>query len=490
MMLNGVITSPVSFFDTTPIGRIVNRFTSDTSLSDESLATNMSFSISNTTAILGNIGSICYTTKGVLLAVVVPLVFVFVRIKTFFTASNTELKRLDSISRSPIFAEFNQSIIGVSSLKAYAQQNNFIMRLESSINKNSRAVLMIQLIKWWLMIRLDAIAGCVSCFVAGIGIGIPSLVSVTYLSMSLNMAFSIASTLKYFVTIQAEVEASLSSVERIRYYAESIDCEETEELRKGYSQEPIPTEWPQSGAITAENLEMKYKSGPLILKNLNFDIKPSEHIGIVGRTGCGKSSLMVSLFRIENLCNGSLTIDGIDISKIPLSELRSRVGIIPQDPVMFSFTVRFNLDPFNSYSDVEIWSVLEAVAMKSVIQSLPLQLDELVTEGGDNFSAGQKQLICIARVLLRKPKVLVLDEATASVDNETDELIQKMVRERFKNCTVLTIAHRLHTVIDSDRIMVLNAGKIEEFDAPQILLENKDGIFTSLWKRHLESHEA
>lgn len=197
---------------------------------------------------------------------------------------------------------------------------------------------------------------------------------------------------------------------------------------------------------------------------------------------------MVALFRIENLSEGCITIDGVDINTVSLSDLRSRLGIIPQDPVIFSVTVRFNLDPFDNYTDTEIWDVLESVDMKEAIMSLPNKLQEAVSDGGDSFSSGQKQLICIARVLLRKPKILVLDEATASVDNDTDALIQRMVREKFQGCTILTIAHRLHTVIDSDRIMVLREGILEEFDSPQKLLELPNGLFSSLWKQHNESH--
>lgn len=197
---------------------------------------------------------------------------------------------------------------------------------------------------------------------------------------------------------------------------------------------------------------------------------------------------MVALFRIENLSRGILRIDGIDISSVPLHVLRSRLGIIPQDPVIFSVTVRFNLDPFDDFTDTEIWSVLESVGMKDAILSLPNKLQESVSDGGGNFSSGQRQLICIARVLLRKPKILVMDEATASVDNDTDALIQDMVRSQFKGCTVLTIAHRLHTVVDSDRIMVLNAGKLEEYDGPNELLADPAGMFSALWKQHVDSH--
>ena len=212
-------------------------------------------------------------------------------------------------------------------------------------------------------------------------------------------------------------------------------------------------------------------------------------IGVCGRTGSGKSSLMVSLFRIEEACGGHIFIDGVDITTIPVAILRSKIGIIPQDPVMFSMTVRFNLDPFNKYTDEELWNALDNVDMKKVIETLPGLLNEEVSEGGENFSAGQRQLLCIARALLRKPKILVLDEATASIDNETDAFIQTMIRKSFKDCTILTIAHRLHTIIDSDRIVVLEQGNLAEFDSPKALLSKSgdDAIFKGLWQKHNDS---
>ena len=220
-----------------------------------------------------------------------------------------------------------------------------------------------------------------------------------------------------------------------------------------------------------------------------------QKIGICGRTGSGKSSLMVSLFRVEHLTQGQIFIDGIDIASVPLAILRRKLGIIPQDPVMFSASVRFNLDPFGEHTDEAIWKAIGQAQMTEHIMSLPGKLDEEVAEGGENFSAGQRQLICIARALLRNPKILVLDEATASIDNATDNLIQDMVKDAFKDCTVLTIAHRLHTIIDSDKILVLDAGNMAEYDSPVSLLakegaEENQATFAALWSRHQAAHKT
>jgi len=264
-----------------------------------------------------------------------------------------------------------------------------------------------------------------------------------------------------------------------------------------------PTNWP-SGTIEVNNVSMSYRDGPLVLKGLSFSARKGEKVGLVGRTGSGKSSIMIALFRIEKLTAGEISIDGIDCASMPIRTLRSKLCIIPQEAVMFSSTVRFNLDPFNEVTDVELWNVLEQVRMKDVIQALPDRLDEKVHEGGKNFSVGQRQLICIARAILRKPSILMLDEATASIDNETDEFIQTMIRDTFKDCTILTVAHRLHTIIDSDRIVVLDDGRVIENGTPNELLKRAaipsgkpinhedptsgHGAFKALWERHQSAH--
>lgn len=286
----------------------------------------------------------------------------------------------------------------------------------------------------------------------------------------------------------ATIEAEMNSVERILFYTNNVTPEAPDNIPE---KDPEPNTWPHKGDIEIQNASMRYRDGPLVLKNISVSIQAGEKIGVVGRTGSGKSSLMIALFRISELekDGGKITIDGIDISDVGTDALRMGLSIIPQDPIMFSNTVRYNIDPFNTASESDLWTVLEKVRLDTVVAMLPQGLDEMVTEGGENFSQGQRQLLCIARSLLRKPKVLIMDEATASIDNETDSQIQKMIRENFKEATVLTIAHRLNTIMDSDRVLVLDDGHVMEFDAPKELLKKEDGLFRGMVDKSRSVHK-
>lgn len=275
----------------------------------------------------------------------------------------------------------------------------------------------------------------------------------------------------------AQIEAQMNSVERVLHYTENITPEADQNTDEDPSEE---SDWPKMGRIVVEKASLRYRDGPEVLKKISFEVKPGEKIGVVGRTGSGKSSLMTALFRIVELSHGTIQIDGVDVSKIGTEPLRRKLSIIPQDPVLFSNTVKYNLDPFGVCTEDELWAVLKKVELNDVIDSLGNKLEETVVEGGDNFSQGQRQLICIARSLLRKPKILVMDEATASIDNQTDGIIQTMIRENFKDATVLTIAHRLNTIMDSDKILVLDDGNIAEYDSPKVLLTKSGGVFKAM----------
>jgi ABC-type multidrug transport system fused ATPase/permease subunit len=278
--------------------------------------------------------------------------------------------------------------------------------------------------------------------------------------------------------MSTDVENNLISVERCIQFTElAIEAPPD-------SPNPPATSWPAKGAIEFKNLTMRYREGlPLVLKGINCHIRPREKIGIVGRTGSGKSSLMLALFRIVEPTEGHIEIDGINIHNIGLEELRSKLAIIPQDPTLFTGTIRTNLDPFNKHTDNDIWNSIEAVELKDQVRNLDGSIDHPVSEYGENLSVGTRQLLCLARALLKRSNILVMDEATANVDYKNDALIQKAIRREFKNVTVLTIAHRINTIMDYDRVMVLDAGQIIEFDSPNELMKREESVFYSLAKQ-------
>jgi len=299
-------------------------------------------------------------------------------------------------------------------------------------------------------------------------------------ALALTLSFETTNFLKHGIRVYAQTEAAMVSVERIAKYSEDVE-QENDQKDDPKHNEILKNNWPLHGKVEVKELSMRYRKNlPLVLNKITFTVEPGHHVGIVGRTGAGKSSIMNAFFRMIEAEEGSIVIDGIDTQTISLDTLRSRMTIIPQDPVMFSTTVRENLDPFTVYTDDEIWDALEKCRMKTVVQNLKLKLQAPVSEGGSNFSVGQRQLICIARALLRKPKILLLDEATASIDSESDEYIQQTIREAFGKITIITIAHRINTIIDSDMILVMNDGQISEYDTPKNLLTNEKSEFSGL----------
>ena len=294
--------------------------------------------------------------------------------------------------------------------------------------------------------------------------------------LAITQSITMTGMLQWGMRQWSELENQMTSVERVIEYTE-IESEPDDQAK------PPPKKWPTEGKIDFQSVFMQYSpEEPFVLKNLSFVINPKEKIGIVGRTGAGKSSLITALFRLAPV-DGNIVVDDVDTKQISLKNLRSKISIIPQEPVLFSGTLRKNLDPFDEYKDDQVWNALDEVKLKSAVSELPSGLTSTVSEGGSNFSVGQRQLLCLARAVLRDNKILVLDEATANVDPQTDELIQNTIRRKFKDCTVLTIAHRLHTIMDSDRVLVMSAGNAVEFDHPHVLLENTDGVFYGLVKQ-------
>ncbi|KAJ2231313.1 hypothetical protein EV180_000422 [Coemansia sp. RSA 518] len=477
-MLHSVLRSPMSFFDVTPIGRILNRFSSDLQQCDEMLPRSASSMVNTMVNVVSAVVVITLSTP-LMLVIMLPLVMVYRYLQQRCLRSSRELQRLDSTTRSPIFAHFQESIGGVSTIRAYNQQPRFVYENELRIGQNMRAFYTCFSLNCWLSLRIEMLGNTVILGTTLLAIG-----SVHYfgygdaglVGLAVTYALDFISSLNWSVHNYADIANSMVQLERVIEYAE-LPSEAPDVI-----EDRVPaTTWPDQGMVEFKDYSTRYRNGlDLVLKGLSFRVQPNQKVGIVGRTGAGKSSLTLALFRIIEAAGGQILIDGEDIAKYGLFDVRSKLSIIPQDPVLFAGTVRENLDPFNSYSDQNIWQALEHAHLADFIRTKDERLEFVVMQSGENFSIGQRQLICLARALLKRAKVLVLDEATAAIDNATDTIIQESIRKEFKNCTVLTIAHRLNTIIDSDMILVIDGGRLAEYDTPQNLLENENSLFAKL----------
>ncbi len=476
-MLSRILRSPMSFFDTTPLGRILNRFSKDIDIVDVTIPGILRGLIGQLLGVLGTIIIVCYSNV-YFLAVVIPLGFGFYLLQKFYVSTARQVKRLESISRSPIYSHFGETVSGATTIRAYGMTRQFINSNEKKIDANQVCYYPTFVSSRWLAVRLETIGNVVILFAALFAVLARDSMDPGLVGLSLSYALTVTQSLSYLVTMVSEVETNMVGVERVKEYQEITE----EAPLKMPGQDP-PSEWPQYGVVKFDNYQTRYRPGlDLVLKGITCEISRGEKIGIVGRTGAGKSSLTLALFRIIESSSGSIVIDGENIGLIGLETLRSRLTIIPQDPVLFSGSLRMNLDPFEARTDDQIWTALEHAHLKAFVANLPGGLAFEVNEGGENLSVGQRQLVCLARALLRKTKVLILDEATAAIDLETDDLIQATIRQEFSQCTVLTIAHRLNTIMDSSRVMVLDAGRIAEFDSPEALLQNEESIFYGMAK--------
>ncbi|GIJ82162.1 hypothetical protein Asppvi_000667 [Aspergillus pseudoviridinutans] len=489
------LRAPMSFFDTTPLGRITNRFSRDVQVMDSELGESIRMFAFTFTQILATMGLIIafYHYFAIALG---PLFVLFLLAATYYRASARNLKRHDSVLRSTVFSRFGEAITGIASIQAYKMEGYFQRNLHESIDSMNGAYFLTFSNQRWLSIRLDAI-GSLMILVVGILVvtsrfNVGPSISGLVLSYVLNITLSLQFTIRQF----AEVGNNMNAAERIHYYGTSLDEEAPLQLAE------VPPSWPEKGRITFSNVQMRYRDGlPLVLKGLTMDIRGGERIGIVGRTGAGKSSIMAALFRLTELSGGSIKIDDIDIATVGLHDLRTRLAIIPQDPTLFRGTIRSNLDPFNEHTDLELWAALRMAHL--VGQELPedesqegtitpssmnekqqtvqrLHLDTIVEEEGHNFSLGQRQLMALARALVRDARIIICDEATSSVDFETDQKVQETMAQGFQGKTLLCIAHRLRTIINYDRICVMDQGQIAEFDTPLALWEKPGGIFRSM----------
>ncbi|KAF2168939.1 hypothetical protein M409DRAFT_20953 [Zasmidium cellare ATCC 36951] len=476
-----VLRAPMSFFDTTPLGRITNRFSKDVDTMDNTLTDSMRMFFLTMAMIISVFILIIAYYHWFALALA-PLTVCFLFSASYYRSSARELKRHEAVLRSVVFARFSEAVNGTPTIRAYGVQKQFGQRVDDSVDSMDGAYFLTFANQRWLSVRLDAL-GNILVFVTGILV-VTSRVSISPSTGGLVLSYilSIVQMIQFTVRQLAEVENNMNSTERIHYYGTKL--EEEAPLHLG----DVRPSWPEKGEIKFDNVQMRYRDGlPLVLKGLTMNVRPGERIGVVGRTGAGKSTIMSTLFRLVELSGGSISIDGVNIASIGLHDLRSRLAIIPQDPTLFKGTIRSNLDPFNEHSDLELWHALRQADLVGAEQTMEdeggrIHLDTQVEDEGLNFSLGQRQLLALARALVRGSQIIVCDEATSSVDFETDQKIQRTIVRGFKGKTLLCIAHRLKTIIGYDRILVMDQGNVAELDSPLNLYDQR-GIFRSMCDR-------
>ncbi|TKY48012.1 ABC transporter C family member 13 [Spatholobus suberectus] len=476
-LLNKLINAPVQFFDRTPGGRILNRLSSDLYTIDDSLPFIMNIVLANFVGLLGIAIILCYVQVFFLL-LLLPFWYIYSRLQFFYRSTSRELRRLDSVSRSPIYTSFTETLDGSSTIRAFKSEDFFFAKFTEHITLYQKTSYTEIVASLWLSLRLQLLAAFIISFIAvmavvgshgtlPINFGTPGLVG-----LALSYAAPIVSLLGSFLSSFTETEKEMVSVERALQY---MDIPQEEQTGCLY----LSPDWPNQGVIEFQYVTLKYMpSLPAALCNLSFRIAGGTQVGIIGRTGAGKSSVLNALFRLTPICTGSITIDGVDIKNVPVGELRTHLAIVPQSPFLFEGSLRDNLDPFKMNDDLKIWNALEKCHVKEEVE-VAGGLDVLVKESGMSFSVGQQQLLCLARALLKSSKVLCLDECTANVDIQTASLLQNTISSECQGMTVLTIAHRISTVINMDSILILDNGKLAEQGNPQVLLKDDTSIFSS-----------
>ncbi|XP_061819637.1 ATP-binding cassette sub-family C member 12-like [Nerophis lumbriciformis] len=476
-MLKKIMASPMSFFDTTPTGRVLNRFSKDQDEVDSVLPLHMDPFLQFALLVACTVVIISVVFPAMLLAVVVTGLL-FALMLFISQKSIRQMKKMENVSRSPCISLTTSTLQGLSTIHAFAMRDKHIQLFKSLNDVNSNHFLLFVSGTRWLAFRLDVMAASLTLLVSLFAVlSSNQHISPALKGLALSYTIQLTGMLQYVVRQATEVEARFNSVERLQEYITGCTSEAPRHLQDSQ----VPGDWPKNGAISFQDYQMRYRHNtPVVLHGLDFLVRAGEKLGIVGRTGSGKSSLGVSLFRLVEPAAGRILIDGVDISHVGLQDLRSKLSIIPQDPVLFIGTVRYNLDPFGTRSDQDLWTALERTYMKDMISRLDGQLEAQVCENGENFSVGERQLMCMARALLRNSKIILLDEATASIDAQTDALIQTTIRDAFRDCTVLTIAHRINTVMQAHRILVMDHGKVAELDSPDVLSRRQDSLFSSL----------
>ncbi|RLN06220.1 hypothetical protein BBJ28_00017071 [Nothophytophthora sp. Chile5] len=474
-----VLSAPVNlYFDVTPVGRILNRFSNDLDQMDSILPQHYQSLFQSLSVFVGCLVVCAMASFWVGLSYL-PMLLVFAVTGLYFKKTSREVKRLEGVTRSPVFNLFGETLNGLHTIRAFEMQQQFVQMNKAAVDDNTSFYFTYWAAGRWLAIRLDWLSVLVISIVSFYLVLSKGQTDSVVAGISLTYSLMLTSMIQWVVRAVDMTDNAMTSVERLLHFrnipteTDHADCV------------PINRSlWPSRGAIRFHNLCLRYRPElPLVLRGVTMEIQPGEKVGICGRTGAGKSSLMIALFRICDFASGTITIDDIDIERVRLCDLRRTLAIIPQDPVLYSGSLRSNLDPFGEYTDAAIWSVLHQVHLAGALTKWGAGLDFVVSEQGDNLSVGQRQLLCIGRALLKDSRVVVLDEATANVDTTTDRLIQATIQGMFVDKTVLIIAHRIDTILHCDKIAVMDAGRVVEFGSPSELLSQSESIFASLANR-------
>jgi len=484
-LLNKMLKLPMGFYDTTPLGRVLNRFSKDMYTVDEQLVMTLVMYFQTLCRVGATMCVITFATPW-FIVVMLPLGGVYYFISTYYIPSSRQFKRIESTLKSPIFSHFGETLDGVASIRAFEQEENFIQENLHKMQRNMRAYYLNFSSNRWLAVRLESLGTAIVTASGLLAVFAKDTISAGVAGLSISYALSVTQSLNWCVRMSSDRETNIVAVERISEYIH-LPPEPPRELPS----DNTLGKWPTEGGVSFEAVDLRYREGlPLVLNGLTLKVKPREKLGICGRTGAGKSSLLNVLLRIVDPCGGKCTIDGVDVMTVGLHTLRRSITVLPQDPVLFSGTLRFNLDPFAEKTEVELWKALERAHLSEHAQALARStsghttatacLDAKVAEKGENFSLGQRQQACLARALLRSNKILLLDEATSAVDVETDRLIQETIRTEFSEHTLLCIAHRISTVMTCDRVCVVEAGKVGEIGPPTELAKQEGSRFKFL----------
>lgn len=479
-MTHALMHAPMRFFDTNPIGRILTRYGGDVSVVDM----NVPPAFGRLAGQVFSVGCSAVTAaivirwKGLFL---IPIVFMYYRLGAFYIRPARELQRLSKTTQAPVLNHLSESVDGGAVVRAYGawQVDRFLSTNYARLDANNQIWYAQLCVSQWFSLRIQFVGSLLVLVVTTSLVLLRDTLDAAVIGLAFSYALNVSQNLEKLVQVVSQVESLMVSPERVQEYIEV----EQEAAYRLPTVDPLEDEWPLSGAIRFENVSFRYKEHDrLVLHDLSLSIKGGEKIGIVGRTGAGKTSLTMALFRINELAGGRMVIDDVDVSKIGLKVLRENMSIIPQSPVLFKGTLRNYLDPFGDFSDDELWASVRQVGLLDRITIEPKRLECQVEDHGENFSVGERQMLCMGRALLRHSRIVIFDEATAAMDHTTDQLLQGVIRTAFAQATVLTIAHRLDTVLDSDRVLVLENGRVADFAPPKKLIERGDGPFFSMMR--------